>query len=77
MEFGVAIYVPRALREDAGAVGERIADRSAKLPEDLSQCFLELFVDDDVLVDPKILRWKFRKLGYAQIRVLFPVMVIF
>ena len=77
MEFGVAIDLARALREDAGAVGKCIADGSAELPQYLSQRFLELFIDHYVLVDTEVFRWKFRKLGYTQVRVLFPVVMIF
>ena len=44
------------LGEDSRTIGEGIPDRSPKLPEDLSQCLLEIIVDHHVLIEPKVRR---------------------
>lgn len=61
------------LREDARSVGESVADRGAELPENLSEGFFELIVDNHVLIHAEVGGRELGKGGNAEVRVLVPV----
>ena len=61
------------MAEDAGAVGEGVADGGAELPEDLAEGFFEVFVDFDVLVVAEEAVGQFGELGDVVVGVgVFP-----
>ena len=54
-ERGV-LCVQSHLGEHTRAVGKRVTNRGAELPEDLAQCLFEFIVYHNVLIDAKVRR---------------------
>lgn len=42
------------LREDTRSIGKCVPNRCTELPKNLTQCLLELLIDNHVLIKPKI-----------------------
>ena len=62
-----------ALTEDSGTVGKCVSNGRTKLPKDLTQVFLEVLVDLDVLIMAEVLMRQIRKTAYfAQLSIIFP-----
>ena len=57
----------------AGSVGNCVADRSAELPEDLTERLLKFFIDDYMLVHTEVFMWQLRESRNTQVGILFPV----
>lgn len=62
------------LRKHAGAVSKRISNGSSELPEYLAEGFLEVMVDNHMLIITKSRRRKLGEGGNAQVGVLIPAL---
>ena len=73
MDYRSAFRAGGGLGEYAGAVRKGISNRCSELPEDLSEGFFELRIDDHMLIVSESRRGKLRKGRDFQIRILIPV----